>query len=162
ISITDVALDAEARVGEGAVIGALHGRQNIEIRNAAIKIVGSGSSVTGIGTSYETGGSIRIDDASIRMKFNGRKLYMIGGESGKLYISVSTSDIELLAEGNMALGIGTLKQDSELRLIRSRLGMVMRVGDPTVIGVKKDMLLLVEVAQHMSVNDEDADLYELV
>lgn len=162
ISITDVALDAEARVGEGAVIGALHGRQNIEIRNAAIKIVGSGSSVTGIGTSYETGGSIRIDDASIRMKFNGRKLYMIGGESGKLYISVSTSDIELLAEGNMALGIGTLKQDSELRLIRSRLGVVMRVGDPTVIGVKKDMLLLVEVAQHMSVNDEDADLYELV
>ena len=105
ISITDVAMEAEAMVGEGAVIGALHGRQNIEIRNAGIKIVGSGSSVTGIGTSYETGGSIRIDDASIRMKFNGRKLYMRGGESGKLYISVSTSDIELLAEGNMALGI---------------------------------------------------------
>ena len=38
----------------------------------------------------------------------------------------------------------------------------MRVGDPTVIGVKKDMLLLVEVAQHMSINDEDADLYDLV
>ena len=162
LSITDVALEADARVGAGTVIGALRGRQNIEIRNTSLQIVGSGSCVTGIGTYHETSGSIRIDDTSIHMKFNGRKLFMMGGESGKLYISISTSDLELMAEGNMALGLGTIKKDSELRLIKTRLNVMMRVGDPTAIGVKKDMLLVVDVAHHMSVNDEDVDLYQLV
>ncbi|MBR3305633.1 MAG: GGDEF domain-containing protein [Lachnospiraceae bacterium] len=157
ISITDAALFVEARIGAGTVVGALKGRQNIEIRDVAMEITGSGSCLTGIGSYEETGGSVRIDSASVHIRFNGRKLFMIGAKAGKLYISISTSDIEILGEGNMALGLGTVSDEAELRLINTRLGIVLRVGAPKALGVAEDAMLVVGGTHHMNINENESD-----
>ncbi|MBR5420668.1 MAG: GGDEF domain-containing protein [Lachnospiraceae bacterium] len=157
ISITEADVNIEVRSAHGMAVGAFHGRQNIEIRDVSMEIVGSGSTVIAIGNAEETGGSIRVDCASIHLKGNGRTLYMLGCEGGKPDISVSKSNLDILVEGNRAVAMGSMKEDATLRLIETTVGIVMRVGEPMALGVAKDQLLVVAGTHHMSVNEKDSD-----
>ncbi len=157
ISLKNAYVKMEMRIASGTAIGAAHGRQNIELRNVSLEVVGSGSMLSGLGCSDETEGSIRIDDASVHIKFNGKRLYLLGAKKGKLYISVSNTDLEFLAEGNEAIAIGTYGEEAELRLLHSRLSLVMRVGQPLPIGVKKEMLLVVGGVHKLNINETESE-----
>lgn len=157
ISVTSAHINMEMRIGKGIAVGSADGRQNVEIRNVSLNVEGSGSLMAGIGTYGETEGSVRIDDASVHIKFNGKKLYLIGGMQGRLFLSISNTDLEFLAEGNEAVCIGTMEEDAELKLLHSRLSLVMRVGQPVPLGIKKDMLMVVGGTHHMSVNEVESE-----
>lgn len=158
ISIISAHLGMEMRIAQGIAIGSAEGRQNIEVRNVSCNIVGSGSILAGLGSSGETGGSVRIDDCSFNIKFNGKKLYMIGGKSGSLYISVSNTNLEFLAEGNEAIAIGTASDEAELKLLQSRLSVTMLVGQPHPMGIKKGMLMVVGGTHYLLINENEMEL----
>ena len=158
ISIVSGHVGMVMRIAKGIAVGSASGRQNIEIRNVSMNIEGSGSLLAGIGSYEETEGSIRIDDASIHIKFNGKKLYLIGGAKGRLFMSISNTDLEFLAEGNEAVGLGTRAEDAELKLLHSRFSIVMRTGQPLPLGVKKDMLMVVGGTHKLFINEEEMDM----
>jgi len=153
ISIVSANINVKMMIAKGIAVGSANGRQNIEIRNVSMNVDGSGSLIAGIGSYAETEGSIRIDDASIHMRVNGKKIYLIGGLKGKLFLAVSNTDLEFLAEGNEAVGLGTQAEDAELKLLHSRFSIEMRVGQPVPLGVKKEIMLVVGGSHHMSVNE---------
>lgn len=157
ISMTSANISMEMRTAKGIAVGTIEGRQNIEIRNTSINIDGSGSILAGIGSYAETAGSVRIDDASVHIKFNGKKLYLLGGAAGRLFLGVSNTDLELTAEGNEAVCIGTMAEDGELKLLNSRLSIAMLVGKPVPVGINKDMLMIVGGSHRMNVNEEESE-----
>ncbi|MBP5607905.1 MAG: EAL domain-containing protein [Lachnospiraceae bacterium] len=157
ISVVSSNVQLEMRTAKGMALGSANGRQNVEIRNVSFEIEGSGSIMAGIGSYSETEGSSRIDDASVHIKFNGKKLYLLGGKEGHLYISISNTDLELTAEGNEAVALGTVKKDAQLKLLESRLTLFMLSGQPVPLGIDKDMLMVVGGTHHMSVNDAESD-----
>ena len=93
----------------------------------------------------------------MHIRFNGKRLYLVGGQKGKLYISVSNTDLEFMAEGNEAVAMGTYGEEAELRLLHSRLSLVMRVGQPLPIGVKKELLLVVGGTHKLNINETETE-----
>ena len=157
ISIVSSHVQIEMRTAKGVGVGSANGRQNVEIRNVSLNIEGSGSLLAGIGSYEKTEGSIRIDDASVHIKFNGKKLYLIGGNEGLLYIAISNTDLEFTAEGNAAVALGTMKEDAQLKLLQSRFTLFMLSGKPVPLGINKDMLMVVGGTHKMSINEEDSE-----
>ena len=157
ISIVSANINVKMMIAKGIAVGSANGRQNIEIRNVSMKIDGSGSLLAGIGSYAETEGSIRIDDASVHIRVNGKKIYLIGGLQGKIFLAISNTDLEFSAEGNEAVGLGTRSEDAELKLLHSRLSIEMLVGQPMPLGVKKEMMMVVGGSHHLSINDTETD-----
>lgn len=158
ITLANSRVAADARIGSGVVVGALKGRQNIEIRDASLTIEGSGSSLVGVGGCGESGGSIRINNAGVHIRFNGREIFLLGARSGQLGIAVANSNLELLAEGNFAVGLGTVDEEGDISLLRSRLDLTMRVGDPHHLGVKKNHLLIKGGRRKVIINETEIEL----
>ena len=149
-----------ARISNGTMIGTLHGRQDIVVRDSGIEIGGAGNCIAGIGTYEETSGSIRISDCSLRMRFNGRKIFLIGAKAGALSVNMIQSACILNVEGSMAIGIGTVDKAGELELTRCRIEMNMLVGEPMVTGVMERKLRLEGGTQAIRVNDHEVGLLE--
>ena len=158
IRILKCNLKIQARISNGTMIGALHGRQDIVIRDSGVEIGGAGNCIAGIGSYTETSGSIRVCDSGMRMRFNGRKIFVVGAKGGALSVSLEQTAFMLNVEGSMAIGMGTVDMAAILELIRCRLEVNMRVGEPIVAGVKERKLMLEGGTQAIKVNEHDAEL----
>ncbi len=161
IRISKCNLKILARISNGTMIGALNGKkQDIVIRDSGMEIGGAGNCIAAIGTYENTGGSIRICDCGLRMRFNGRKLYLIGTRSGDLAVSLEQTAMMIQVEGTMAIALGTVERTGILEMIRCRLEVNMRVGEPIVAGVEKSKLHLEGGTQVIEVNDHEKGLVE--
>ncbi|MBR1470075.1 MAG: GGDEF domain-containing protein [Lachnospiraceae bacterium] len=158
VRMTKCNMEINAKVSTGVMIGAMHGRQDIQMKDSRLEITAAGNCIAGLGSIHETQGSIRVSDSGLYMRFNGRKLFLIGGKGGALSISVMTSTIGLAVEGSMAIGIGTVDKAAFIELLRSSLEISMRVGEPIVLGVAKRRLQLEGGSQKLFVNEKTYEI----
>jgi len=158
IRISDCNLRMDAQVSAGLQIGSLSGTQDIMIHDVAMHLTGSGSMLAGIGSYEDTNGRIVIRDASLRERYNGKRIYMLGAPGGMLDITMQRMDVDMLAEGNQALGVGTTDMKAKLRLLQSRFYVVMRAGNCTAVGVEKDRLEVEGGTNRILVNENEVAL----
>lgn len=139
IVIKDSELNVDFRVNTGVVIGALNGKQDVNISNFNIGIVGSGTDVSGIGSIKETTGNINFKAGVYRIKLNGQKLHLIGATAGELNISASHVKFDLTGEGDNVLGYGSFDKKSHLEVDESSVELVINASNPHGFGtVERD------------------------
>ncbi len=158
IRISDCNLRMDAQVSAGLQIGSLSGTQDITIHDVSMHLTGSGSMLAGIGSNEVTTGRIVIRDASLRQRYNGKKIYMLGAPGGMLDITMQRMDVDMLAEGNQALGVGTMDMKAKLRLMQSRFYVVMRAGQCTAVGAEKDHLEVEGGTHRILVNENEVEI----
>ena len=147
----------QARISNGTMIGALQGKQDILIRDSGIDFMGAGNCIAGIGTFANSTGSVRIQDTGMRMRFNGRKIFGLGAKGGAVSVSLEQAALVIHMEGSMAIAVGTVDKAGIVEVIRSRLEVTMRVGEPIVAGVTERKLLLEGGTRKIMVNDHEAE-----
>ncbi|MCR5118005.1 MAG: bifunctional diguanylate cyclase/phosphodiesterase [Lachnospiraceae bacterium] len=156
LSILGCDMRMDARISSGILIGALRGEQNITIRDASLVLSGSGSVIAGIGTFEEMGGKIDIRSAGVHISFNGKRIYMIGTAGGKVDIRTENMNIDMHAEGNMAMGIGSADKKGTLKLIRTTLSILMRAGEYVPVGAYEDNIETDGGVRKLFVNEEES------
>ena len=158
IRILKCNMKIQARISNGTMIGALCGKQEVLIRDSGVELMGAGNCIAGIGTYKETCGSIRILDSGLRVRFNGRKIFGFGAKGGALSVSLEQAALVVHMEGSMAIGLGTVDKAGIVELIRCRLEVNMRVGEPVVAGVTERKLLIEGGTRQIMVNDHMSEL----
>ena len=157
IRISKCNMKIQARISNGTMIGALQGKQDILIRDSGIDFMGAGNCIAGIGTFANSTGSVRIQDTGMRMRFNGRKIFGLGAKGGAVSVSLEQAALVIHMEGSMAIAVGTVEKAGIVEVIRSRLEVTMRVGEPIVAGVTERKLLLEGGTRKIMVNDHEAE-----
>lgn len=156
ISILGCDMRMDARISSGILVGALRGEQNITIRDASLVLSGSGSVIAGIGTFEESNGKIDIRSAGVHISFNGKRIYMIGSAGGKMEIRTENMNVDMHAEGNMALAIGSADKKSTLRLIRTTLSILIRAGEYIPVGAEDDNIETEGGSRKLFINEEES------
>ena len=93
----------------------------------------------------------------MRMRFNGRKIFGLGAKGGAVSVSLEQAALVIHMEGSMAIAVGTVDKAGIVEVIRSRLEVTMRVGEPIVAGVTERKLLLEGGTRKIMVNDHEAE-----
>ncbi|MCR5120626.1 MAG: bifunctional diguanylate cyclase/phosphodiesterase [Lachnospiraceae bacterium] len=156
ISIMGCDLRMDARISSGLLIGALRGEQNIIIRDASMVLSGSGSVIAGIGSYEEACGKIDIRSAGVHVSFNGKRIYMIGTAGGRVEIRTENMNIDMHAEGNMALGIGSADKKAVLKLVRTTLSILMRAGEYVPVGAYDENIETDGGVRKLFINEEES------
>ena len=156
IKISSCDLRMDARISSGLLIGALNGDQDIDIQDTSIVLSGSGSTIAGIGTSEEAGGKISIRAAGLHVSFNGKHIYMLGTAGGNVAISMENMNIDMHAEGNMALAIGSCDKKAELKLIRTSLSILIRAGEYIAVGAEDENIETEGGSRKLFINEEES------
>ena len=136
ISHMDVSIDV--RVDKGAMIGSMYGTQDTHIRNTLLRIFGSGSKVTGIGSTEWSSGGIYVSESTIDVSLKGWHITAMGAEGGGLLVDCNHSRLLMTGEGNIAMGIGC--RDSEAAIVLDNVGVDMSLnsGNCMILGCKPE------------------------
>ncbi|HOO80746.1 MAG TPA: hypothetical protein PLQ04_10240, partial [Lachnospiraceae bacterium] len=130
-------VDMEIQIAKGSGIGSMEGPQNIAIKNTGITMKESGNYICGIGTSQSSSGSIDIIDSNVTISVDGRKVYLIGCESGDLQINATGSLFVLNGQASYVLGMGTYVRDAGINMKDTDYSIIVRAGQLIAIGAKE-------------------------
>lgn len=130
-------VDMEIQIAKGSGIGSMEGPQNIAIKNTGITMKESGNYICGIGTSQSSSGSIDIIDSNVTISVDGRKVYLIGCESGDLQINATGSLFVLNGQASYVLGMGTYVSDAGINMKDTDYSIIVRAGQLIAIGAKE-------------------------
>lgn len=135
IKIKDSELNVEFRVNTGIVIGTLNGRQDIDISNFNLNIVGSGTNVSGVGSISDNNGDIRLKSGVYKIKLNGQKLHLLGASGGELNIIGNHVRFDMIGEGDNVLGFGSFDSKSHLSVDECSVELVINASNPHGFGI---------------------------
>lgn len=130
-------VDMEIQIAKGSGIGSMEGPQNIAIKNTGITMKESGNYICGIGTSQSSSGSIDIIDSNVTISVDGRKVYLIGCESGELQINATGSLFVLNGQASYVLGMGTYVSDAGINMKDTDYSIIVMAGQLIAIGAKE-------------------------
>ncbi|MCR4584093.1 MAG: bifunctional diguanylate cyclase/phosphodiesterase [Lachnospiraceae bacterium] len=151
-------LRMDQRISVGVLIGALNGKQDIEISDCGMVLSGSGSAIAGIGSYEASDGMIKIRSASLQERFNGKRIYLLGSAGGKITVHLENMNVDVLAEGNMAMGLGSGDKKATVELIKTRLSVVMRAGEHVEIGAEQDAVTIDGGSRYLLINEEELEV----
>ncbi|MGN0401278.1 MAG: EAL domain-containing protein [Acetatifactor sp.] len=138
ILVRDCALNIDFRVASGCAIGSLNSAQQIKMMNMNLKIDGSGSHLSGIGSIENTSGEITVENAEAHVRLTGQKVRLIGNEGGGLNITVNNTHMTLNGEGTNVLGIGCFDESCILTARDSTLDIHLLAAENIAIGARDE------------------------
>ncbi len=140
VYISDMDISIDVRVDKGAMVGSMFGEQDTHIKNTLLRIFGSGSRVTGIGSLERTSGGIYVNDSTVDVSLKGWNIVEIGAEQGRLLIDCRHSRILLTGEGNTVTGVGCRSREATISLDNVSIDMSLFTANGLLFGCTPDML----------------------
>lgn len=138
IMVKDCALDIDFRVGSGCAIGSWNNDQQITMMNFKLKIDGSGSHLSGIGSIEVSSGKILVENAEAHVRLTGQQVRLIGSEGGGLNITVNNTHMTLNGEGTNVLGIGCFDESCILSARETTLDIHLLAAENIAIGARDE------------------------
>lgn len=155
ISFSDCAFSANCRVNTGTAIGSLFGKQNISFKNFDVNIEGSGSSLSAIGCTGPSGGSIYMGDGSCKVRLSGHIICLIGVASGDASVDIEHVNLSLIGEGDEVIGFGSFDKNSKVNIYESLLDVAINASVPIAIGAKNENLSVLGEASSIKLNGSE-------
>lgn len=137
INIKDSDLIAVYRVSQGTLMGTLDGVQDITVKNFAMEVTGSGSELSVLGCPGNNTGNINLSAGSIKLKFSGHIVNLIGGETGDVNIDITHCNINILGEGDFITGFGTRDEQAKVSITECSVDLTINASSPLGIGAKE-------------------------
>ncbi len=153
IRVSDCKLQLDIKIDKGIGIGCMSGTQDTVISNSNVNIMCAGSTISAIGSTEKTSGTVLVESSELSILANGQKLYLVGAKTGEMDIQFTDSAINLRGEGNTVLGIGTSDLKSKITARKTICNIKLASGSPTVYGAKPEDILYAGGLQTVSVNE---------
>lgn len=138
IELLNIGLIVDFRVDIGVIVGVHEGNPNISIKNFKLVAVGSGTTVSGIGSIGKTTGNIEFYAGNFNIRLNGQRLILVGSSEGEVGIKASHVRFEMIGEGNNVLGFGAFDETGHLSTDECSLDLVINAGSPKVFGIVEE------------------------
>jgi len=139
-----------SRVSNGICIGCLEGSPQISVCNSRVKVDGSGTKLCAIGVLEFGAPLVDFNSCRVITTLNGRELIMIGSSAGVAKVSSFKTRMDIVAEGNDALGIGSTDDRSIINLVDGMVNITLRAGKIKYIGAKKENIVLDDMMENYS------------
>lgn len=152
INISNIDLNMEMNVENGIGIGCRNDKTNVRISVSHIVICGSGSILSGIGSTGGRGVNIDISSSSVLITVNGKNAFIIGTEDGIADINLNNSNVELRGEGIKIMGIGSRKGEGSIHAERTNCTVTIRSGEYMLFGADEDKVEFIGGTQKFDVN----------
>ena len=134
LKLTMCQIFMELRVNEGTGIGSRHGKQVIHMEHVTLSIRGGGSKLSGIGTNYESCGSLFLTDGTFESQISGQNVNLCGIQAGKLEVLLRNCKVQLRGEGNEVLGIGSMDRSAKVSLHEASTNISINSAEPVAFG----------------------------
>ncbi len=154
IYLHDCAIEIEARVNIGTMIGSLYGKQNISISGIRLNMVGNGSTVTGIGGASNAEGMIEIHSGTVTLQANGQNIFLIGAQEGQVSMDLEHVNIKMRGEGNRVLALGSYSKTSKIHMKQSIMEVVVNAAEYLIYGLDENQMNLEYPTPNVLVNGE--------
>ena len=138
VYISDMDVSVDARINKGTMIGSMYGDQDTHISKTSLKIVGTGSQVTGIGSSERTSGVVAINECSVDIALKGWTIVGIGAAEGSLSVECSHSRLLMSMEGNISTGLGCRGAEAAVMIDNVALEVSAYSADCIILGCAPD------------------------
>ena len=125
IIFKDCIVREEFRVNQGAAIGSHHGMQKVSFENFVLDIQGSGSHVSGVGSSYNSGGKISLENGACNISLSGQELILMGAKGGRVVCSIAHVNMVMKGEGNRVLAMGSWDKQSVVSIVDTNKATVV-------------------------------------
>lgn len=151
IDNANVQLDLKTDMGIGIGSGAMH--QNTKLSNAKLNIICAGAKIAAIGNSEKTTGRISIIESDISIIGNGQYIYLIGSNDGDVEIEANYSTLNLRAEGNETMAMGTKTMGAKISMTKTITSIKLSSGVPLTFGARAENTYYLGGSQTISVNE---------
>ena len=138
VYISDMDVSIDVRIDKGAMVGSMYGVQDVHIKNTLLRVFGSGSKVSGIGSIDKTSGGIYVNDSTIDISLKGWNITGMGAPEGNLLVDCKHSRLLLTGEGNTATALGTRDGLGTVSLDNVGVDMCLFTANGTLFGCKAE------------------------
>ena len=151
INKSNVQLDLKTDNGIG--IGCADVVQNTRISDSKINVICAGTKISAIGNYASASGTIELNNTEASILGNGQTLFLIGANEGNPQLILESSNLQMKAEGNEVLALGT--RDSEAFIIAHHTDTTIKIasGSPLAIGAQPNNIIYQGGTRTVSVNE---------
>lgn len=143
----------ELRVNEGIGIGSRFGMQNVSISHFTMHISGSGSRLSGLGTTQNSGGSMNLKDGTLDISMSGQDVGLMGVWSGFFVILTSNLKLKLKGEGNAVLGFGSMDKNSDIHMLETTINETINAAVAVPVGTEDGTFEVTGAAPEFHINE---------
>lgn len=142
IIFKDCIVKEEFRVNQGSAIGSHHGMQKVSFENFALDIIGSGSHVAGIGSSFNSGGKINLENGTCTIGLSGQELILMGSKGGRTTTSTAHVNLEMKGEGNRVMAIGSWDKQAAVSIVDTKTNIVVNAETAECYGALPENIFI--------------------
>lgn len=152
IDINNCACSVETSSPTAVGIGSMHGKTDILAAHYKLFFRMLGIDLCAIGTIEDGSGNIILDSGNVTGTLNGRNSNCIGTRGGCLDCTVRYSGIEFVCEGKTVSGVGDMRGDGNVDIMKSTVDINMSVKDGEGIASFGGRIKLTNVLKNIVIN----------
>lgn len=153
VVVSECSLYQEMKTFSGVAVGTWNGEQDVSISNALVDIKASGNTVCAIGSIEGCNGSIRITSAHVLAVCKASNVMLIGNQALGVDVSVSKARLDLVGEGNTAVGIGSYDGSGIVSIIDALVNMDIKAAIPVEFGASEESCRFIEAVRNIKINE---------
>ncbi|MCQ2577175.1 MAG: EAL domain-containing protein [Treponema sp.] len=151
IIFKDCILKEEFRVNQGSAIGSHHGMQKVSFENFTLDIQGSGSYVAGLGSSYNSGGKINLENGTCNIALSGQELILMGAKGGRTVCSTAHVHLDMKGEGNRVLALGSWDNQSAVSIVDTAATIIVNAETAEAYGALSENIFIQSILPPKSI-----------
>lgn len=153
IEIDNCGIQLDLKTDTGIGIGCSDCEQNTVITRSKVNVICAGTKISAIGNYTVATGTIEITDTEVSVLGNGQNLFLIGAPEGDLHLVFESSSLQLKAEGNEVLAIGTRSLEASIVANRTETFVKIASGSPLAFGAQPGDIIYLGGTRTISVNE---------
>lgn len=153
IEIDKCNLQLDLKTDNGIGIGCADVIQDTHIVDSKLNIICAGTKISAIGNYTTASGTIELSNTEASILGNGQSLFLIGSNEGDPHLIFESSNLQMKAEGNEVLALGT--RTSEASIVANHTDTTIKIasGSPLAIGAQPKDIVYLGGTRIVSVNE---------
>lgn len=143
----------ELRVNEGSGIGSRYGKQSVHMEHFTLLIRGSGSKLCGVGTNYESGGTLSLAEGTFEIHMGGQNVNLLGVQAGQTDVNIKSCKVKMHGEGNEVLAMGSMDRSGKVSLYEVSTYLTINAAEPVAFGTPDGVFDFVGPYPSMHINE---------